>query len=257
MITSGGPFVSTVQLVRESLRILRDNRRLLVFPLLSAVALVLVTGGIAVPTIARGWDKPSPSASDVFAVGGGYLLLGFVLTLCSGAMICAVDDVLRGGPVRIGASYRRAVRHWRPLLAWSLLNTTVLLAIRQLERIPVVGWILTELFSAGWDLAMYLALPAMMVDGLGVAESTRRSARMLRETFSRQVYGTWWIVLPVFLAIVGGFVAFMLGVESNSLVPAIAGGAVAALVLACALLAGATVSAIFRTMLYRDASVAA
>ncbi|MFJ5927687.1 DUF6159 family protein [Kitasatospora sp. NPDC092948] len=243
--------------MRASLRILRDNRRLLVFPLLSGVALVLVVGGVVVPTAVRDWAEPSPSASDVFTVGAGYLLAGFVLTLCSGAMICAVDDVLRGGPARIGASFLRAVRHWRPLLAWSLLNTTVLLAIRQLERVPVVGWIMKELFSAGWALATYLALPAMMVDGLGVAESTRRSARMLRETFTRQVYGSWWIVLPVLLSMVGGFVAFMLGVESNRPGPAITGGAVAALVLTGALLVGATVSAIFRTTLYRDASIAA
>ncbi|MFF2149551.1 hypothetical protein [Kitasatospora sp. NPDC058190] len=45
---------------------------------------------------------------------------------------------------------------------------------------------MNELFSAGWAAATYLALPAMMIDGLGVAEGTRRSAGMLRETFSRR-----------------------------------------------------------------------
>lgn len=249
--------MSTVQPVRVSFGVLRNNRRLLVFPLLGGAALALISGGVAVPTFLRDWAEPSPSTFDVIFLGVGYLLLGFAFTLCSAAMICAVDDVLRGEPARIGVNYRRALRHWRRLLAWSLLNTTVLLLIRQLERIPIVGWIMDELFSTGWAVATYLALPAMMIDGLGVAEGTRRSARMLRETFSRQVYGSLWIALPMVLSVVIGFVAFMLGVESNSVGPAIAGGLVAALLLMCAVLVGATVSVIFRTVLYRDASTTA
>jgi hypothetical protein len=240
-----------------SIGVLRSNRRLLVFPLLGGAALALISGGVAVPMFLRAWGEPSPSVLDVISLSVAYLLLGFVLTLCSAAMICAVDDVLRGEPARIGASCRRALRDWRRLLAWSLLNTTVLLLIRQLERIPVVGWIMKELFSAGWAVATYLALPAMMLDGLGVLEGTRRSAQMLRETFSRQVYGSLWIALPVVFSTVLGFVAFMLGVESNSMGPAIAGASVAALLLVCALLLGATVSGIFRTVLYRDASATA
>ncbi|WP_457032135.1 DUF6159 family protein [Kitasatospora sp. P5_F3] len=249
--------MSTVQPVRLSFGVLRNNRRLLTFPLLSGAALALISGGVAVPTFLRDGAEPSASTFDVISLGVGYLLLGFTLTLSSAAMICAVNDVLRGEPARIGANYRRAARYWRRLLVWSLLNTTVLLLIRQLERIPVVGWIMNELFSAGWAVATYLALPAMMIDGLGVAEGTRQSARMLRETFSRQVYGSLWIALPMGLSVVIGFVAFMLGVESNSVGPAVAGGLVAALLLMCALLLGATVSGIFRTVLYRDASTAA
>jgi hypothetical protein len=240
-----------------SIGVLRNNRRLLVFPLLSGAALVLVSGGVAVPVVIEAWAKSSPSTVDVISLGVGYLLLGFVLTFCNAALICAVDDVLRGEPVRVGASCRRAVRYWRGLLAWSLLSTTVLLLIRQLERIPVVGWVMNELFSAGWAAATYLALPAMMVDGLGAVEGTRRSARMLRQTFSRQVYGSLWIALPLVLSVVIGFVAFMLGVESNSMGLAIAGASVAALLLVGALLVGATLSGILRTVLYRDASAAA
>ncbi|MFI9105532.1 DUF6159 family protein [Streptomyces fildesensis] len=248
--------MSTVKPVRLSFKVLRRNRRLLVFPLFSGASMVLIAGCVAVATSLLEGADSSPSTFDVVYVGVGYLLLGFVLTLCSAAMICAVDDVLRGEPVRIGANYRRAVRNWRRLLAWSLLSATVLLLVRQLERIPVVGWILGELFSAGWAVATYLALPAMMIDGLGVVESTRRSARMLRETFSRQVFGSLWIALPMVLAVVIGFAAFMLAAESNSMGPAIAAGLFATLLLICTLLVGATVSGIFRTMLYRDAAAA-
>ncbi|MCC9310423.1 DUF6159 family protein [Kitasatospora sp. RB6PN24] len=249
--------MSTVQPVRVSFGVLRNNRRLLVFPLLSGAAFALASGGAAVPTLLRDRAEPWPSTSDAVSLGVGYLLSGFVLTLCSAAMICAVDAVLRGEPARIGVHCRRALRHWRRLLAWSLLSTTVLLLVRQLERIPFVGWMMDELFGAGWTVATYLALPAMMIDGLGVVEGTRRSARMARETFSRRVYGSLWIALPLVLSVLLGFVAFMLGVESNDVAPAAAGGLVAVLLLVGALLVGATVSGIFRTVLYRDASTAA
>ncbi|MCZ4123857.1 DUF6159 family protein [Streptomyces sp. H39-S7] len=249
--------MSTVTPVRMSFGVLRNNRRLLVFPLLSATALVLILGALAVSAFLLDGAESSPSTVDVVASGACYLLLGFAFTICTAAMICAVDDVLRGESARIGASFRRALRHWPRLLAWSLLNTTVLLLVRQLERIPVVGWMLSALFSNGWAVATYLALPAMVVDGLGVAEGTRRSARMVRETFSRQVWGSLWIALPMVLSVIVGFVAFMLGVESNDLGPAVAGGAFAVVMLLGALLVGATVSGIFRTALYRDAAATA
>jgi hypothetical protein len=253
----GQAVVGTIQPVRVSFELLRNNRRLLVFPLLGGAALVLMSGGVVVPAFLRDWAKPSPSTFEVVSFVISYLLVGFVLTLCSAAMICAVDDVLRGEPARIGVSCRRAVRHWRRLVVWSLLNTTVLLLIRQLRRIPAVGWIVNEFFSTGWAVATYLALPAMMIDGLGAVEGARRSARMLGETYSRQVYGSLRIVLPSTLSVVIGLVALILGVESNNVVPAIAGGLVAALLLGCALLVGAAVSGIFRTMLYRDTVAAA
>jgi hypothetical protein len=249
--------LSTVKPVQLAFGVLRENRRLMVFPLLSGAALAVISGAVAVPVFLRERAASSSPAVEVVSVGLGYLLVGFVFTFSAAAMICAVDDVLRGEPARIGASYRRAARRWWPLLAWSLLTTTVLLLIRQLERLPVVGWILDELFSAAWAAATYLALPAMMIDGLGVVEGTRRSARMLRVTFTRQVYGSLWIALPLMLAMVLGFVAFMLGVESNRLGPAVAGGVVAVLLLVGVLLVGATVSGIFRTVLYRDAAQAA
>jgi len=97
----------------------------------------------------------------------------------------------------------------------------------------------------------------MVIDGLGVVEGARRSAGMLRGTFSRQIYGSLWIALPMLLSVVVGIMAFMLGVESNLTAVTIAGGLVAALLLVSALLAGAAVSGIFRTVLYRDAAAAA
>ncbi|MDH6128266.1 hypothetical protein [Kitasatospora sp. GP82] len=136
--------MSTVQPVRVSFDVLKQNRRLLVFPLLTGAALALTTTGIAVPLYLRHGVQPSLSTSERIAIGVDYLLLGFVLTLCNATMICAVHDVLRGEPVRIGASCRRALRHWRQLLVWSVLSATALLLIRQLERIPVVGWIMRE-----------------------------------------------------------------------------------------------------------------
>ncbi|GAA1228663.1 hypothetical protein GCM10009665_18890 [Kitasatospora nipponensis] len=249
--------MSTVQPVRASFGVLRQNRRLLVFPLVTAAALALTTAGVAVPLYLLHGSGPSPSASEAVAMGVSYLALGFVVTCCNAAMICAVHDVLRGEPVRFGASCRRAMRYWRALLIWSLLSTTVLLLVRQLERLPVVGPVLRELFSAGWELATYLALPAMMVDGLGVLEATRRSARLVRETFTRQVFGSLWIALPLVVSVIAGFIAFMIGVESDDARGALAGGLVALLLLMSAVLVGTTVSGIFRTMLYRDSSSAA
>jgi hypothetical protein len=249
--------VNAAQLVRVSFGILRTNRRLLAFPLLSGAALALIPGTAALPGLLHGGSAPWSNTLDLVVLGAGYLLLGIVLTFTSAALVYTVDDVLRGEPARIGTSFRRALRQWRRLLAWSLLSSTVVPLIRQLERIPVVGWILQELFSIGWDVATYLALPAILLDDLGVLAGTRRSARLTRRTFSRSVYGSLWIALPCILAVLTGLVALILGAESDNAALAIAGAAAAALLLAGSLLVGATVSGIFRTALYRDVAATA
>ncbi|KDN87223.1 DUF6159 family protein [Kitasatospora cheerisanensis] len=243
--------MATAHPVRASWGILRRRGGLVVFPLLGA-AQVLVIGSAAVaPAVLNGTGGAGPGT--VAALVAGYLALGFGLTVSTAALIRAVADALDGTPARYGANLRAALAGWRRLLGWSLLGSTVLLAARQLDRIPVVGELLDQLVDVAWSLATYLVLPGIALDDLPIREATRRSGRLLRATFTRQIFGSLWIGLPLLLAGLGGLVAVMLAIESDRPGPAVAAAVLAGLVLAAALLVGATVSGIFRTVLYREA----
>ncbi|MFF2630909.1 DUF6159 family protein [Kitasatospora griseola] len=237
--------------VRTSWAVLRRRGGLVVFPLLGAAQILLIGSAAAAPVVLNGTDGAGPGT--VAALVAGYLALGFGLTVSTAAMTRAVADVLDGTPARYGANLRASIAGWRRLLGWSLLSSTVLVAARQLERVPVVGELLDDVVGVAWSLATYLVLPGIVLDDLPIREAARRSGRLLRTTFRRQVFGSLWIALPLGLAVLGGLVAVMLAIESNRPGPAVVTAVLAGLLLAAALLVGATVSGIFRTVLYREA----
>ncbi|MFD8598940.1 DUF6159 family protein [Kitasatospora sp. NPDC059646] len=243
--------MATAHPVRASWAVLRQRGGLVVFPLLGAAQVLLIGSAAVAPVVLNGTDGAGPGTAA--ALVAGYLALGFGLTVSTAAMTRAVADALDGTPARYGANLRASVAGWRRLLGWSLLSSTVLVAARQLERIPVVGELVGVVADGAWSLATYLVLPGIVLDDLPIREAARRSGRLLRTTFRPQIFGSAWIALPFALAVLGGLVALMLAVESNRPGPAVAAAVLAGLVLAAALLLGSTVSGIFRTVLYRQA----
>ncbi|RKE17688.1 DUF6159 family protein [Streptomyces sp. TLI_171] len=238
--------------VRASWGVLWRHRGLTAFPLLGGALTAAIGVAAAAPALLYGVAGAAGGVA-LAALVLGYLALGFVLTACSAALTRAAAAALDGRPVPFGANLAVVLGSWRKLLGWSLLSSTVLVAVRQLDRLPGVGELLDTVLGVSWSVATYLVLPGLVLDDLPIREAARRSARTVRSTFSRQIYGSLWIAAPLALALLLGLVAVMLGIESNRPGPAIAAGAFAALLLGAALLVGATLSGIFRTLLYRAA----
>lgn len=237
--------------IRTAARVLRAHPRLLLLAALAGAVLAAVVAGAVLSAL----SAPAAPLGGAGVTGGvgGFLVL-CAATFLSAVLICAADDAASGRPVTVGGAVARAVRRWPAILAWALLGSLLAAAGALLDRIPVVGYLLEQVFGVALGLLSYLVLPAMMIDGLGVLAALRQARGLVRSTGGRQVRWVAWLSVPVVAAALPAAVALMLAAESDSHPITVLALSGAAVWLALVATVATSLSSVFRTLLYRDSS---
>src|SRR5688572_10375262 len=96
-------------MVKASARVLRSDKELLIFPMISAVALLLITASFAVPFFLTGSHETLRDSEDLGAQIMSYVLLflfylvqNFVAFYCNTALVGAAAIRLQGGDPTLG-----------------------------------------------------------------------------------------------------------------------------------------------------------
>ncbi|MFE9426104.1 hypothetical protein ACFYNO_24450 [Kitasatospora sp. NPDC006697] len=244
--------------MRDSLQVVRKNKRLLVLPVLGTLGMAgPLTASVAAAAIGGVQGSERVAVSVVIGV-----LITALGAFFGGAMIFAADDALSGRPVRIGAAYARAARSWLALLTWTLFSVLVNLLIQAIRWVlgSLVGELLSSLLGgvlgAIWTVGGYLMLPAMLLDGHGLRAAGEASVRSFTQYAGSVTRTRWLFAVPALLTLLPALVLVILAGESGSAGFSVAGFAAAVTVLAFATTLGVTASGVFRVRLYRMASAA-
>lgn len=226
-------------LFTTSLHIVRQNKKLLLFPLVTTVCSIvmmlffvapalLYPSGHALPELAHwttlgqqlGLDLDgSRSRLHPNAIFYGYLALiylvsMFLATFFNVAFYNEILKALAGEPVSVRSGLAFAWSRVRSIFMWSLLAGTVGLLIKALEqRFGWVGRWVMRLIGMVWSVASVFAIPVLIREG-GTNPITmlRQSVGVLRRTWGETLaayvgitIGSWIILLGS-LAFLGGAV---------------------------------------------------
>ena len=247
-------------LAKQSFRVLRDDRSLLLFPIISIPVALVGTAIVMGPGIALYTADNQEAILIAFGVVTLYVLT-FVTVFFNVALAAAASTGLAGGDSSVGEGLRVARGRLGVIAAWALVQTVVgviISAIQGATNESVVGRILGGLVSFAWSAATFFVVPVIALEGVGPKQAFKRSVSVLRERWGEGVVGSasasgivFLVALPPLLALgVGGYALINSGQD-------VAGGvllALAGVVLVVAILIGGTVSAIFRVALYRFAT---
>jgi len=264
-----GKFATSWALVKASAAVLRSDRELLVFPLLSGVATLLVVASFALPLLATGGLA---HLHDVTArSGGGFGVAGYALLflfyLCQYTVIFFFNTALVGAAMMrldgdnptLADGLRLAWSRLPAILGYALIAATVGMLLRALEqRAGLIGRWVIGLLGVAWTVATFLVVPILAATDLGPAQAVKESARLLRRTWGENLIGNVGIsmafgVLFAAIALLGG--AMFLASGSHSLA---VNGVVAAVFMLALILLGLIQSAlqgIYSAALYRYATV--
>ena len=157
---------------RASWGVLRDDRKLMVLPLLSrpgdARGRARVLRARRADRRQRRGDSSKPIAWVLGAIG--YLAITYVLVFFNAALVWAADKRLRGETVTIGEAVHAAGARAHVLLPWAVLSATVSIVLRAIEeRAGIIGRIVGSLIGLAWSLVTFLVLP-VLVDRAGRAD---------------------------------------------------------------------------------------
>lgn len=247
-------------LAKQSFRVLRDDRSLLLFPIISIPVAVAATAIVMGPGIALYTADNQEAILIAFGVVALYVLT-FVAVFFNVALAAAASTGLAGGDSTVGEGLRAARERFGVIAAWALVQTVVgviISAIQSATNESVVGRILGGLVSFAWSAATFFVVPVIALEGVGPKDAFKRSVSLLRERWGEGVVGSasasgvvFLIALLPLLALGGGGYALINSGQD------VAGGvllALAGVVLVAAVLIGGTVNAIFRVALYRFAT---
>ncbi|HLM91103.1 MAG TPA: DUF6159 family protein [Thermoplasmata archaeon] len=261
-----GTFSDSWKLTKTSFRLIREDRALLVFPVVAGLSIL---GVLVLFLLGALWLFPlvlaGGAATTHYEVLGAllfvalYFAISFISVYTTAALVGAATLKLNGQQPTAADGWRIARSKFVRLLAWSLITATVGLAIQVISsRVRGVGGILIgAVGGATWGVVTYFMIPVLVYEDLGAWKSLSRSARLYISNFGRSIVTNLVLGLLIGAGIV---VAVVLG--TVGLLVLVGGSVIVGLVLivvaiavaAAVLLIGATAEGVLQAALYRYAT---
>jgi hypothetical protein len=207
-------FSRSWELVKASAAVLRSDKELMVFPVVSAVATLVVLATFLVPMI--GWRVFSQgAASSVIWVFLFYFCQYTVIVFCNSALVAAAMIRLDGGDPTLADGFNAAKARLPSILGYAAIAATVGVLLKRMKDddnllMRLVGGGL----GAAWTLATFLVVPVLVHQEVGPFEALKRSANLLKRTWGENAIGNVGIgmafgLISFAIIVVGALLAFV------------------------------------------------
>jgi hypothetical protein len=256
-------FSRSWQLVKASGTVLRQDKELLLFPLFSAIAMILVSASFIIPLVVGGtFAEPvedSANATSLVILFLFYLVQYFVIFFFNSALVGAAMIRLDGGDPTVRDGLRIASSRFVQILGYAAIAATVGLILRMIEeRAGFIGRWIAGLLGLAFTVATFLAVPILVSQNVGPLEAVKDSATLLKKTWGENVIGNVGMGLVFFIyyfGVIGLGIALVFGASQTGS-PALIVLVVAAVVLALVALAlvQSALQGVYSAALYRYAT---
>ena len=250
-------FSRSWDMVKASAAVLRSDRELMLFPVLSGLATLLVLATFALPAFAL------RIFTEGFGVGG--VLLGFAFYFCTYSVMiffnCALVGAamirLEGGDPTLSDGLAAARARIGAILGYAAIAATVGVLLQSLKsRDNFIVRLVGSGLGIAWTLATFLVVPVLVSRDIGPVDALKQSVALLRRTWGENAVGQVGIgaafgVLSA-VAVVASVLLVVLAAQASLVLAVVVG-------LACAvgvLLLGvyqAALTGIYSAVLYRYA----
>ena len=253
-------FSRSWSLVKYSAGVLRQDKELLVFPLLSSITAILVALTFVPLLLQTGLaaeqGPTEASAGDYAVMFALYLAEYFVIFFFNAALVGAALIRMDGGDPTVRDGLRIATSRIGSIFGYAMIAATVGVILRAVaERLGPIGQFIIGLIGLAWTVTTFLTVPVLVTRDIGPIDSVKESATLLKKTWGENIIanaGLGFVFVLVYIAMMfvfAGLVALVQG--SGPAVISVFVVAIVALVIV-ALIQGA-LQGIFSAALYRYA----
>jgi hypothetical protein len=208
------------ELTKQSFKVLRLDKELLLFPLVSGISCLAVLASFVLPL----WNSPYAQVvlnehqvpKDPVAwviLFAFYFVNYFVIVYFNSALVACAIIRFKGGDPTVADGFRAATARMPQILAWALVSATVGIILKVIEsRSERVGQIVSGLLGAAFSIAAYFVVPVLVVEKAGPFEAIQRSLSVLKRTWGEALTANFGIGFIVFLLTLVGIVPLIGGV---------------------------------------------
>ncbi|OQP64152.1 hypothetical protein A3860_22360 [Niastella vici] len=181
------------KLAMSSFKILKANQQLILFPILSAISLILVIGSFFTFLAAgSGWDLDNLgefSRTEYYAVLFIFYVVNyFIVVFFNMALIHCTRLYLNGEEVTLKKGLQFSVSRIGAIFSWAMVAATVGLILKAIqENSGIVGKIVTGIIGLVWSVATFFVVPVIAYENVGPIDAVKRSTQMMKEKWGESL----------------------------------------------------------------------
>jgi len=214
-------------LTKVSLKILREEKQLLLLPFVSGITLGVVALSFIIGLFGlmfwTGAVTSQGTLGTVLLVVLGflfYVVTYFIGIYFNAALVHCATIKLQGGKPTLGDGFAKANESLKLIFMWALVAATVGMIIRAVqERLGILGKIIGVIAGIAWSIAIYFAVPVIIYERLGPWAAVKRSTQIMRATWGESLAGNFGMgiifgllaLLGIPLIIAGVYLAVVTG----------------------------------------------
>jgi len=206
------------KIAMNSFKVLQANKQLIIFPILSGIALLLVIASFFTGMLAySGWDfdnmEELGTVTTYFLIFLFYIANYFVIVFFNMALIHCTRLYFHGEEVTVRKGLQFSMSRVGAIFSWAVFAAvvgTILKAIQ--ENSGIVGKIITGIIGIVWNIATFFVVPVIAYENLGPLQAFKRSSQMMKEKWGESLAATFSLGLIQFILMIGvGVLLFMVG----------------------------------------------
>ena len=238
----------------SSFKVLKENKQLIAFPVLSAISLILVMGVFYTGILAVvGWDLDNLKTEGITGylfIFGFYLINYFVVVFFNMALVHCTRLYFHGEEVTIEKGLKFSMSRLGVIFSWAVFAATVGTILKAIqENAGIVGKIITGILGIVWNVAVFFVVPVIAYEGLGPIDAFKRSSQLMKNKWGESIAGTFSLGLVQFVGILlVAIPLFFLG----SIIHVLAGIVLAVLGAFIVIAVVSAAETIFISMVYHD-----
>jgi hypothetical protein len=249
-------------LAMDGFRFLRSEKKLLVFPLLSGIACILVFLSFLLPLWGGGWledlgrqkgQQPSPILYGLLFVF--YVVTYFVIIFFNSALVACAIVKFNGGEPTLGDGLGASMSRLPQIFGWALVAATVGFILKIIENSSEkAGQFVAGLLGMAWSALTFFVVPVLVVEKAGPVKAFTRSASILRRTWGEAAGANFGVGIVVFLLSLVAMLPLFLGIMLGATAAVILGAVITFFLLIVVSLISAAVHGIIIAALYQYAT---
>jgi hypothetical protein len=209
-----GRFRTGLDLAKMSFSVIRKEKSLLVFPVISAFVTILIAASFFLPLyfVAGGADMITQWYAWVILFV--WYIIAFTISIfCNVALMANAIKVMDGENPTVGHGLSFAASRFKFIVQWAVFSAIVGMILQAIRKEGgVLGNIAAGLLGAAWSIATYFVVPIMAFEKLGPLKAVKRSLMFLRHNWGEGLVANLSIGLIFFLLFLAGFIPIIIGI---------------------------------------------
>lgn len=181
------------KIAMNSFKVLKENRQLIIFPLLSGISLVLIMGSFVTVALGMsGWDVNNiaePNTISTYLILFIYYIVNyFIVVFFNMALIHCTSLYFKGEEVTIKKGLDFSMSRIGTIFAWAVFAGSIGAILRIIqENVGTLGKVITGLIGVVWGIATFFVVPVIAYENLGPIDAFKRSSQLMKQKWGESL----------------------------------------------------------------------